>query len=232
MLERLVVPDELQRNSPQVAADGIEETGARLIELATQRAGLATLADSDVLDVGCGVRFTQAILHRKIPIGSYTGLEVCQPVVDFLKREVEPADPRFRFAHWDLEHGLYNPRGRLALADQHALPVPGAFDQIWLFSVLTHLDLAGSRALLALLRTVIRPTGTLVFTAFVLPEPEGVRLSAAGHPLARVDYGKRTVEGLIAQAGWNLQAFYPSGGRPYLQPCFVCRPAPLERPGK
>src|SRR5438477_9817478 len=53
----LVVPDDLHRNAAEVHAHGPENTGSVLIELACQRLGLESLAATDVLDVGCGVRF-------------------------------------------------------------------------------------------------------------------------------------------------------------------------------
>ncbi len=43
------------------------------MNLVVERLGLRDLSESDVLDVGCGVRFTQAIINRDISINSYTG---------------------------------------------------------------------------------------------------------------------------------------------------------------
>ena len=70
MLTYVDVPPHLHRNSPKVLAAGIEETGQLLIDLATSRMGLGSLASSDILDVGCGVRFTQTIVNRRIPMRS------------------------------------------------------------------------------------------------------------------------------------------------------------------
>jgi hypothetical protein len=81
MLTSLEVPQVLHRNAPDVAALGYEHTGQTLINLATRSVGLQDLSDTDVLDVGCGVRFTQAIVNRRIPIKSYTGIEVYRPLV-------------------------------------------------------------------------------------------------------------------------------------------------------
>jgi SAM-dependent methyltransferase len=224
---RISIPEHLHRNSKGVAAAGYEETGLQLIELATRRAGLATLADTDVLDVGCGVRFTQTIVNRGLAVRSYVGIEVSGPIVDFLRREVEPFDTRFRFVHWDVHHAVFNDGATKRLEDEAALPVDGSFDLIWLFSVFTHLDATDARTMLRLARRRVRPEGTLLFTAFIDPDLDGVESRGSSHPLHMVFYGRRTMEALIRETGWRLQGFYAGGEKNYIQPCFVCAPEPL-----
>jgi SAM-dependent methyltransferase len=221
---RLEVPADLHRNSPTVAVDGYEETGLFLIELATRRLGLDTLADSEVLDVGCGVRFAQTIANRRLAVKRYTGVEVHRPIVEFMARNLEPFDARFRFVHWDVRHDLFNRESFRALKDEASLPVDSTFDVVWLFSVFTHLDLADTRAMLRLLRKVVRPAGGLLFTAFVDPELDGFEGRGRGHPLEMVYFGRRTMDRLLEETGWDLRAFHPAGARPFIQPCFVCRP--------
>lgn len=225
MPDRLEVPAILHRNSSKIAVDGIEETGRFLIELATLRLGLDSLQDTDVLDIGCGVRFTQVLVNQNKPVRSYTGVEVHRPIVDFLSSRVEATDPRFRYAHWDVFHSLYNQDAPSRMSDEPRLPVSGTFDVIWMFSVLTHLEIADATALLKLARQVIRPTGQLLFTAFIDPavdrcEPRGHR-----HPLQSVFYGRTAIDDMIREANWTVRAFHPGGPRPFIQPCFVCVPA-------
>jgi SAM-dependent methyltransferase len=195
------------------------------MELATRRVGLQTLAETDILDVGCGVRFTQTILNRGLDIKSYTGVEVHRPIVDFMRKEVEPYDSRFRFVCWDVYHSLFNDGARALLKDEAQIPVDGSFDLIWLFSVLTHLDATDARAMLTLARQKIRPTGALLFTAFIDPNLDGVEGRGEMHPLAMVFFGTRTMEALIRETGWSLRTFHPGGEQPFIQPCFVCAPA-------
>lgn len=224
MLPRLEVPAHLHRNSPTVSVFGYEETGLALIRLATERLGLDTLAHSDVLDIGCGVRFTQTIVNRDVPIKSYTGIEVYRPVVDFMREHVEPLDARFRFAHWDVSHGFYNAESTRLLTDEAALPLTGPFDVIWLFSVFTHLDAGDARAMLTLMRRAIRPGGQLLFTAFIDADLDGCESRGPLHPLHMVFYGPRTLERLIEETGWEMRSFYPGGPQPFIQPCFRCTP--------
>ena len=126
---KLHVPDHLHRNAPGAAVLGYEHTGQTLIELAMRRVGLTTLRDTDILDVGCGVRFAMTILNRDIPIKSYTGIEVHRPIVDFLNDEVAAHDHRFRFAHWNVHHRNYNPKG-LPFSESERLPYDERFDLI------------------------------------------------------------------------------------------------------
>src|SRR5262245_34942634 len=197
MAFHLDVPPDLQRNSKAVTDIGIEETGLTLLDLATQRLGLTSLAESDVLDIGCGVRFAQTIVNRGVAIRSYTGIEVYRPIVDFMRDCLEPHDPRFRFVHWDVQNGLFNnDASSRRLIDEPALPVTSTFDVIWLYSVFTHLDRDDARAMLRLTRQVIRPTGALLFTAFVDPEIEGVESRSEVHPLMMVFYGLEAMKQL------------------------------------
>jgi SAM-dependent methyltransferase len=218
---RLDVPAHLHRNSKRVADAGYEETGQLLIDFAIRRLGLETLASADILDVGCGVRFVQTIINRRIPVGSYTGIEVYRPIVDFLKTHVEARDARFRFAHWDVRHALFHPEGAVALADA-PLPVSGSFDVIWLYSVFTHLDETDMRAMLRHLRPALRPGGRLLFTAFVDPHLDGFESRSPEHPLQMMFVGARTMEGLLRDTGWTPLRFHPVGDEPFIQPCYVC----------
>jgi SAM-dependent methyltransferase len=156
----LSIPDELHRNALDVHVHGPENTGSTLMRLVAERLGLKDLGQSDVLNVGCGVRFTQAIINREISIKSYTGIDVHRPLIDYLQREVD--DPRFSFAH----SAKCNPTG-VKIAPESSLPVKNAFDIIWLFSVFTHLEPSDANALLAILRRYVRSAGAMFFLAFL-----------------------------------------------------------------
>ena len=223
MIDRLHVPKELHRNARGVAAAGYEHTGQLLINLATQSVGLENLEDVDVLDVGCGVRFTMTIINRKIPIKSYTGLEVSRPIVKFLQENVQPHDKRFRFVHWNVHNQMYNPEG-VELTTQKELPVEGLFDLIWLFSVFTHLNPKDSLSLLELLRKKICKNGKLFFSAFIDDELDGFEDRAKDQPLLNAYYGRKYMQSLIEQSGWKIQVFHEKDLSNYIQHYIVCSP--------
>ena len=96
---RINVPKEVQRNSPDVLAAGVEHSGEILLTNVAGLIGQHDLVDLDLLDVGCGVGFMQTLINRSLAFRSYTGIEVSLPIVQWLKenveRNVESRDERF-----------------------------------------------------------------------------------------------------------------------------------------
>ena len=173
--------------------------------------------------MGCGVRFTQALINRNIPIKSYTGLEVYKPIVDFLQERVQAYDERFRYVFWNARNQLYNPDG-VELARQAALPFGDKFDLIWLFSVFTHLDPSDSRALLVLLRKHVRTTGKLFFSAFIDDQLDGFEDRVEDQPLLMAYYGRDYMQSLVQEAGWRVEEFRNQDLSKFIQHYLVCSP--------
>jgi SAM-dependent methyltransferase len=218
---QLHVPDELQRGAPHVRAAGPENTGEKVLRVVTERIGVANLAETDVLDVGCGVRFAQTIVNRGIAVKSYTGIEVDERIVDFLNEHVAAHDSRFRFFRWNVRNAMYNPGG-VALAGARDFPPLERFDLIILYSVFTHLDPDDAAVMLQLLRSRARPSAKLFFTAFV---DEGIATFEdrdAASPLRLATYGRAFMDALIARAGWRVDGFFAGEPGRYVQPHFVC----------
>ena len=217
---QLIVPEELNRNAPVVRASGAENTGCEIISLVAERLKLATLVDCDVLDVGCGVRFTQAIINRQISIGSYTGIDTHKPLIDFLQSEVR--DPRFAFAWWNVHNDQYNPVGE-PMQSYEDIPVEGQYDVIWLFSVFTHLFPDDSDKLLRILRQHAHENTALVFTAFILEDVETFE-NRSRLPDIYACYNENYMRSMIASAGWIVESLDPPNSERYVQNLFVCRP--------
>lgn len=216
----LIVPEELNRNADIVRAAGPENTACEIISLVQERLSLHTLARCDVLDVGCGVRFTQAIVNRQIPIGSYTGVDTHKPLIDFLQSEV--TDPRFAFAWWNVHNDQYNSLGE-PMQSYGNLPVDGKYDIIWLFSVFTHLFPHDSRKLLQILRQYAHEDTALVFTAFVVDDIEDFENRSA-MPEIYACYGEDYLRSMIASEGWRVERLDPPNVERYVQNLVVCRP--------
>jgi SAM-dependent methyltransferase len=166
----LVVPSELCRNKIR-DPEAVVDAAVWLIDHMCAHIGVRDLGGLDVLDVGCGVRFTQAFLNRAVPIKHYVGVDVACPVIDFLRSNV--SDRRFEFFHLDARNDRYNPAGR-SLSEMTVPEIEGRrFDLICLFSVFTHLDPVDYVAMLRLLRRYVRPEGRLFYTLFVNEQTEG-----------------------------------------------------------
>lgn len=163
-VDELVAPSELCRNAVRDPA-AVIDAAVELIGHMSRHVGVSDLNDLDVLDFGCGVRFTQAFLNRGVPIKHYVGVDVSRPVIDFLRSKV--SDPRFEFFHLDAHNELYNPTGQL-LSELTVPEIEGRrFDLICLFSVFTHLAPPDYSAMLRLLRRFVKRDGRLFYTLFI-----------------------------------------------------------------
>ncbi len=165
-------PDKFNRSARVLGeADAAEESAAFLIRHTCDSIGLTDLADQEVLDVGCGTKFTQALLNRHLPIKRYVGVDVYGEMIEYLQQHV--TDPRFEYHHVDVRNELYNPDAP-PMTENTDLGVGGeTFDVIWLFSVFTHLSPDDYRKMLKLLRRYVRPDGRLFFTVFIDEFTEG-----------------------------------------------------------
>ncbi len=147
------------------------EIAVDLIAHMSQHFGLADLGATKLLDIGCGCKFTQAILDRNLPIGQYVGIDVYAEMIEFLQSNVD--DPRFSFHHMNTHNEMYNNDGE-PLTAETKLPIgEDKFDLICLFSVFTHLAPHDYVAMLKMLRAYVKPDGRLFYTVFVNEETSG-----------------------------------------------------------
>jgi SAM-dependent methyltransferase len=147
------------------------ESALWLIAHMCEHLSIDDLGETEVLDVGCGVKFTQALLSSSVPIKTYVGCDVDSELISFLKNVVD--DPRFEYVHLDAHNARYNPRGK-PLTEATALPIGArSFELICLFSVFTHLDPQDFSAMLKLLRRYARPDTRIFFTLYLDELTEG-----------------------------------------------------------
>ncbi|TIW62736.1 MAG: class I SAM-dependent methyltransferase [Mesorhizobium sp.] len=196
-----------------------EDSGALLLEKMQRHIGLQTLANSRLLDFGCGVRFSQAILNRGIPIRSYTGIDCFAEMIDFLRAAVR--DPRFSYVFLDAHHPSYNPQGR-PLSGQTSLPLPlQAFDILSLFSVITHQNPADAASILTMLRRYTAVGGHLFFTCFLDEEIAEYEDRSPENDGGRCFYNPDFLAHLVEGCGWRVVKRAPSEG-PLIGHSFVC----------
>jgi SAM-dependent methyltransferase len=218
----LVVPDRHNRNSPTVRALGPpEETGLWLLNRLRERLGLDSLAHVELLDLGCGVRFTQAILNQRIPIRRYVGVDVEPELIAFLSGAV--SDRRFQFRRIDVQHPSYNPNGA-PLHDDFVLPVgPRKFDLACMFSVITHQYPSDATALFRTLKRHVRDDGALFFTCFLDDEIQDFEDRSPNRDGGRCVYARARIEQLLRDAGWEHDRPDPPEGV-IIGHSYVCRP--------
>jgi SAM-dependent methyltransferase len=216
----LTIPAEFSsRNHPRVAQLGYENTGEKSLAYARELLGLESFADTDILDVGCGFRFAMTLVNRDIPVKSYTGVELTEPLVDYLNKELRD-DKRFSFHYWNVHNSLFNATG-IPMYMFDCFPSPKNFDVIWAWSVFTHLNPYDAAQMLKLMRRHIRPKTQLFFSAFI---DDKIKYEDRENNLVYAYFSRSYLSELVAGAGWKVRIFRPPNLEAWVQSVFVCDP--------
>jgi SAM-dependent methyltransferase len=203
---RFEAPKEFKRSAEREAES--HRSARCLLDLMCQRLGLDDLGATDVLDVGCGIRFTEALLNDSLPIKRYVGVDVYWEMIEFLQNEVD--DPRFEYVHLNAHNAMYNPDGE-PLTEEMQLPLGDRdFDLICLFSVFTHIVPRDYRTMLKLLRRHARPDGRLIYTLFINELTEG------GHGL--IDAWARTLDPADSRVREEIERHLDASGTRRIPP--------------
>jgi SAM-dependent methyltransferase len=184
--------------------------------------GIPSYECADVLDFGCGVKFTQALLQDRRPIGSYFGLDVYTEMIEYLQNNV--ADPRFEYAVVPFQNEMYSPGGQRMTADTTLPCGDRKFDLITLQSVFTHLDPQDFQNLLHILRRYCKPAGRLFFTCFVNNTLSDRFVDKdPQRPLFQATYREDFVREMVAKAGWDEVFSAPRSAEKHVQHHIVCK---------
>jgi SAM-dependent methyltransferase len=187
---------------------------------------------SRVLDVGCGFGLLALELRDYLSEpGSYVGVDVDRGAIDWARRTISRARPRFEFQWLDIRNAAYNPDGRLA-ADAFQFPFePGSFDVIVLKSVFTHLRPEAMRHYLSEAGRLLSSGGACLATFFVLDDedvaPGGLQFQFGGGdwgyavrnlPELAIAYKKASLLAAVSAAGLAIKAQHPGtwSGKPGL----------------
>jgi 2-polyprenyl-3-methyl-5-hydroxy-6-metoxy-1,4-benzoquinol methylase len=218
----LYIPARLQRNSATVLAlMPPADSGALLLEKLRARLGLASWADTTLLDFGCGVRFAQAIVNRGIPIGRYVGVDLDRELIGYLQRHVR--DARCVFHRLDVRHPLYSPAAA-PLVPETTLRFGRDADVVSMFSVITHQDPESARGICTMLRRHVKDDGALFFTCFLDDTIETFADRSPERNLGRCFYNPAFLVALVEACGWRFVDRAPSEG-PLIGDSFVFRPS-------
>ena len=132
--------------------------------------------DDHVLDVGSGIGRAALPLTKYLNTrGSYDGIEIFRPHVEWCQQNITPQYPNFRF-HWaDLYNSMYNREGKYQ-PEAYRFPFKdNRFDLVVLMSVFTHLLPHGMENYLSEISRVMKKGGYCLITYFILnPEIEAL----------------------------------------------------------
>ena len=217
----LDVPLELRKGSRATNIDSAMAQAQDQIRFICRAIGRPSLKSVSLLDIGCGVKFSQAILNLGLPVGAYHGVDVDADMIAYLKSAV--TDRRFSYHHIDVHNRRYNKRGQPLSAETDIGAGGRRFDVVGLFSVFSHLEPHDYRAMLALARRHVADDGRLVFTTFIRnglaaayedEDPE--------RPLLRALYREDALRRFAEEAGWTVEKIVPPKRA---QHYVVCAPA-------
>ena len=238
----LSIPQALRRGGNTAEERAYIDEGRDILSLVADVLGIAHLGHCRVLDVGCGTKFTQAILEYDIPIAEYVGVDVFEPMIERLQAEV--TDPRFSYLHMNTHNAMYNPEGDKLTANSK-LPLPEKyFDVITLFSVFTHMEPDDYHHMLKMLRPHVAAGGAIVFSLYLEEltgngfglyeqlagdnrdawKPSGLDFHDAHptRPLHWAIYSRKHALELIQGTGWQPEAVYLP--RDFVQHHIKCTP--------
>lgn len=191
--------------------------------------GRGLKADSDFLDIGCGVGRAAIALIPVLDGGSYRGFDIVPGGIEWCRREITSRHPNFRFELADVNNRQYNPHGDTP-AHQYSFPYEDeSFDLALASSVFTHMRPDGTSRYLAEAARVLRPGGELLCEFFLLDEiglevvrrgdsafaldhrfedPSGIGFLASDGrvPEYNVALAERDLETIAAAAGVDLVA--------------------------
>ena len=124
-----------------------------------------------VLDIGCGIGRMALPLTQYLQSGTYDGVDVAEDGINWCAENITQYYDNFRFHRLDMAHPLYNPSGTLRTEDVRLPFEDGAFDFIFLTSVVTHLTASEIGAYAREIKRLLAPGGRCFVTAFMLNGP-------------------------------------------------------------
>jgi SAM-dependent methyltransferase len=156
--------------------------------------------DHTLLEIGCGIGrdaipLTQFLSAR----GSYLGVDIIRPSIDWCSENISPPFPNFRFRHYDVRDQLHNPHGTIRTTDIRLDITAASIDRVILWSVFTHMFRRDIMHYLREFRRVLRPDGLVYATCFALDE-------------ATLDHVRKT-----APTPWRLTFEHERGAGCYIQ---------------
>jgi SAM-dependent methyltransferase len=183
--------------------------------------------DISVLEIGCGIgRDAIPLAKRLSKAGSYLGIDIIGPSIDWCNENIASRFPNFRFAHFDVRDQLHNPAGTIRTQDI-LVPIESAtVDLIVLQSVFTHLLRADILHYLGEFRRLLKPSGRVYATLFIIDDEilasaratnltawdlafehdfgEGCRINDPLHPTGAVAYTAEALDQMIQEADLRL----------------------------
>jgi ubiquinone/menaquinone biosynthesis C-methylase UbiE len=128
-------------------------------------------ANQRIVEIGCGIGRDAIPLTRILgTAGHYIGVDVTMPSIEWCTANISSKFPNFEFHHFDINDPIYNPAGKMSIAD-YKIPVgDSSVDLIIAQSVFTHMFEDGIFHYLKEFQRILRASGNAYATCFVVSE--------------------------------------------------------------
>lgn len=175
-----------------------------------------------VLDVGCGTGRMALPLTKYLKGGSYEGIDIVAPSIEWCQKTYALLYPNFHFHFADIHNNAYNSTGKEKASDYRFPFESSSIDFVFLTSVFTHLLPRGTENYLSEVRRVLKPNGRCLVTYFLLnPESRklidekasqlsfkyelpGCQIEDQDLPEAAVGYDERDIRDLFDKYGLSI----------------------------
>lgn len=186
--------------------------------------------DAMVLEIGCHHgRTSRGLLQYLRHPGGYRGFDIVRPMIEEATRRITALNGEFIYTHADVYNRHYNPGGTIA-AEEFVFPYgDGAFDCVYAASVFTHLLPAETANYFRQTRRVLKDSGKVLFSFFILDNYRGpgttaspqyqfdydfegddeVRVKLPEFPDTVIAYSERRIRQYAGQAGLTVRRIVP-----------------------
>lgn len=210
----------LNVNARNIHEIGTEKTGLRLLELISEEFCIEDWSEIKLLDIGCGVRFTQTILNTSMKIGGYCGIDIKEDIIEALQNEVSADE--YEFYYWHVYNNLYNRTGQ-KLSEINLLPADVSdYNVATLISVFTHLNGPDSNDMLRILRASMKKGSIVLFSIFIDDDiGEDYVEVFPMNPSRTVKHRYSAIETLLRNNGWRIKKFQKARPEYYINDYLV-----------
>jgi len=181
-------------------------------------------AGQSVIEIGCGIgRDAIPLIDVLGPSGTYLGVDIIQPSIDWCQKHIAAKNKNFTFCHFDVRDQLHNSSGKTLTRDI-TLPVQDeSIDRVVLQSVFTHMFPYDIKHYLKEFERVLKKGGLIYATVFLYNDNildsarrtnltpfnlrfeyeliDGVRLNDPVYPTGAVAFTDKFIDGLLDGSG-------------------------------
>lgn len=127
-------------------------------------------SDHAILEIGCGIGRDAMLLAETVAKGSYIGVDIIKPSIDWCSDNIGKDHRNFEFFHLDIKDQLHNPHGSLLTPDCTLPAKDGSIERIILWSVFTHMFAEDIAHYMREFNRVLKSNGLVYASCFVVDD--------------------------------------------------------------